>query len=378
MPNAIAALLVLVAGIGAAALVRKGTEVCLGKIKLDERINKDRNEQFKIESLIATFIYYLTLLYVLVVVLSFLGVDSALEPLQNMYNQFIGYSLNIIAAGVIGFAGYIIARIASGVVGALAGGVDVLSDKIGLGNTINLSKLVQQLVFIFIFIPILVAALDALKISAISDPATEMIKEFINAIPAIIYAAITFAAFFVVGKFIISMLVELLKNLNADDLPEKLGLNSIFGEDFSLSKMAGNILFFFIMFMAVINASEILNMIKVTAVLKDLLDLAGKILLGISILVIGNFFSNLAYKLLHKGEQTKALASIARYATLILVLAISLNAMGLADTIVHLAFGLSLGAVAIAFALSFGLGGREAAGKHMEYLLEKLRSESKK
>ncbi len=378
MPNAIVALVFLVLGFFAAALIRKSIELCLGKIKLDERINKDREEKFQVESLIATFIYYLTLLYFLVVILSFLGVESALAPLQNMYDQFIGYSLNIIAAGVIGFAGYIIARIASGVVGALAGGVDALSDKIGLGKTINLSKLIQQLVFIFIFVPILIAALDTLKITAISDPATEMIKEFVNAIPVIIYAAITFAVFFIAGKFVVSMLVELLKNLKADELPKKLGLEAIFGKGFSLSKMAGKILFFFIMFMAVINASEILSMIKVTTVLRELLELAGKILLGITILVVGNFFSNLAYKVLHKGEQTKALASVARYAILALVLAIGLNAMGLADTIVHLAFGLSLGAIAVAFALSFGLGGREAAGKHMEYLLEKFRSESKK
>ena len=378
MPHAIVALLGLIAGIFIAAVARRGTEYCLSKLKLDERISKGRDESFQIESLIATFIYYLTLLYVLMVVLSFLGVESALLPLRNMYDQFIGYSLNIIAAGVMGFAGFIVARIASGVVGALASGIDVISEKVGFDKTINLSKLVQQLVFIFIFVPILIAALDALKISAISEPATDMINDFANAIPIILFAAITFAAFFIAGKFIVSMLVELLKNLDADKLPEKLGLEAIFGKEFSLSKLAGKVLFFFIMFMAVINASEILNMVKVTAVLKDLLDLAGKILLGLSILVIGNFFSNLAHKILRKGEQTKALATVARYAILALVLAIGLNAMGLADTIVHLAFGLSLGAIAVAVALSFGLGGREAAGKHMEYLLEKLRSDAEK
>ena len=47
----------------------------------------------------------------------------------------------------------------------------------------------------------------------------------------------------------------------------------------------------------------------------------------------------------------------------LLVMAIGLNAMGIADTIVHLAFGLTLGAIAVAVALSFGLWGREAAGK---------------
>jgi len=35
--------------------------------------------------------------------------------------------------------------------------------------------------------------------------------------------------------------------------------------------------------------------------------------------------------------------------------------MGLADNIVNMAFGFTLGAVAIAAALAFGLGGRDAA-----------------
>ena len=54
---------------------------------------------------------------------------------------------------------------------------------------------------------------------------------------------------------------------------------------------------------------------------------------------------------------------------------ISLRAMGIADDIVNLAFGLTLGAVAVAIALSFGLGGREAAGRQMEAWLSKLRKD---
>jgi hypothetical protein len=51
-----------------------------------------------------------------------------------------------------------------------------------------------------------------------------------------------------------------------------------------------------------------------------------------------------------------------------------LRAMGIADDIVNLAFGLTLGAVAVAVALAFGLGGREAAGKMMDHWLTQLRS----
>ncbi len=47
--------------------------------------------------------------------------------------------------------------------------------------------------------------------------------------------------------------------------------------------------------------------------------------------------------------------------------------MGLADDIVNLAFGLTLGGVAFAFALAFGLGGREAAGRQLEHWFSRLR-----
>ena len=50
-----------------------------------------------------------------------------------------------------------------------------------------------------------------------------------------------------------------------------------------------------------------------------------------------------------------------------------LRAMGIANEIVQLAFALSFGAVAVAVALSFGLGGREAAGKLMEHWLSRWR-----
>lgn len=46
--------------------------------------------------------------------------------------------------------------------------------------------------------------------------------------------------------------------------------------------------------------------------------------------------------------------------------------MGIADEIVNLTFGITLGTIALTVVLSFGLGGREAAGKQMARILEKL------
>lgn len=375
VPDAIGAAIVLVLGIILCGFIRKAASYLLAKLKLDDRINKEREKRLEVEAPIAAFVYYLVLLYVLLLVLNILGVEGVLEPLQNMFEKFVTYIPNIIAAGVIGFAGFIVARIVSVVVGVAAKGIDALSEKLGLAQNVSLSKIVQQLVFLFIFVPILIVALDALQMEAISAPATGMLNQFLAAIPDIIGAAIILAVFYVAGRFVVSMLVELLKNIGADKLPEKLGLQPIVGQGIALSKLAGSVVFFFIMFTAVISALEKLSMSGISTVLSGLLVLAGQVVLGLIILAVGNFFANLAHKLLSQGEGNAAVASIARYSILALVLAIGLNAMGIANTVVNLAFGLTLGAIAVAFALSFGLGGREAAGRQMEYILSKFRKQ---
>ena len=104
-----------------------------------------------------------------------------------------------------------------------------------------------------------------------------------------------------------------------------------------------------------------------------------QVLLGGGIIAVGFWLSNLAYGAILRlhGANSTTIANVARFAILGLVLAMGLRAMGLADDIVNLAFGLTLGAIAVAVALSFGLGGREAAGKHMEFWLSRVRGDSK-
>ena len=57
---------------------------------------------------------------------------------------------------------------------------------------------------------------------------------------------------------------------------------------------------------------------------------------------------------------------MARIAVIVLSLAMALTTMGLADSIVALAFGLPLVGVALAIGLAFGLGGRETAAKQLD------------
>jgi hypothetical protein len=53
--------------------------------------------------------------------------------------------------------------------------------------------------------------------------------------------------------------------------------------------------------------------------------------------------------------------------------ALALRQTGIAQDIVNLAFGIVLGAIAVAAALAFGLGGRDMASKEIERWLKSIR-----
>ena len=100
---------------------------------------------------------------------------------------------------------------------------------------------------------------------------------------------------------------------------------------------------------------------------------AGQVVLGLIILTIGLFLANAAGGAVRATgrPQSNLLAGIARTAVLVLTGAMALREMGFANDIVNLAFGLLFGAVAVAGALAFGIGGREAAAEQLRLWREK-------
>ena len=371
LPNIIGALLVLIIGWFIARALRSLTKSLLGKTDLDNRLFKSTKSNFSPEAMISKLVYFIVMLIVLMVVLEKLGVTDVLDPLKDMVADFLSAVPKIITAGIIGFAGYMIATIVSEFMGFAGESLDRFSTKMGFATSdFDLGKLVKQLVFVIIFVPILIIAIDKLGFKTLSEPLTGMLQTMLNAIPKLIAASIILAVFYFGGRFVTSILKELLGNLGVDNMANKMGIANMLGQT-SMSSVASNLVFAFLMFTGVIAAAEQLEFGQITVLLNDLLEMSGRILFGLIIMAIGNWISTTA----SGAVQDKFLAMITRMATLGLFLAIALRTMGIANDIVNLAFGLTLGAVAVAVALSFGLGGREAAGKQMEHILKKFRGE---
>ena len=348
----------------------------LSSTTLDDKLSKEAGME-PMSKTVANVLFWLVILLFIPSILSAYELRGLLEPVQLMLAKLLAHRAEPRRCG-----DHRLRRLAAREGAARPGhellaaaGADKLGGTIGLADTVKLSRVAGTIVFIFVFVPSLIAALDALQIDAISRPATDMLQKFLAAVPNIVAATLILVITWYVAKFASGLLARLLASLGADTLPQKLGMKAAFTGNLRPSTLVGGIVLFFAMLFAAVEAANRLEFHQVRDVVTMFIKFGGDVLLGGAILVIGFWLANLVYEAIDKasGEQTTGLARIARIAILGLVIAMGLRAMGIADDIVNLAFGLTLGAIAVAFALSFGLGGREAAGKQMEHWLSKLR-----
>lgn len=374
VPAIMGALIILLIGWLIAKVLSGLTRRLLNRTDLDNRIARSTTGTSSVspERAIAKLVYYIVMIIALLAALDVLGIRTVMDPLNNMVNKFLGFIPNLVAAAIIGFIGYILAQVVSGLVAMGATFLEGISMRAGLDPRISLTNILKMVVFVLVFVPFLIAALDALGIESITEPAKLMLAQFLDAIPRIFSAIIVIALFYIGGKFITGLLESLLLSVGADDLSRRLELGGLIGERTSLSKLLANLAFFFIMFLGIITGVEQLEFERLNQILAEIFEVTGQIAFGLVILAIGNYLANLAYRTMSSGRNDTFIAGLARIVVLGLFLAIGLRTMGIADDIVNLAFGLTLGAVAVAVALSFGLGGREAAGEQMRRILRRF------
>jgi hypothetical protein len=402
-----------------ATVVRTLVNRTLSRTRVDERLAQGADMKPLSQSM-GNVAYWLVLLLFLPAIVGALQIEGLMAPLTGMTSSLLGMLPNIFAAVIIGGVGWLIAKAVRGLVSNLLAttGIDRWSEQHPDTRGLKLSDLGGTLAFVMVIVPALIAALDALKISAISAPLTRMLGIFFNAIPNLLAAAAILILAWFIGRFVASLVERLLSDLGFDRLPARLGLGHAFrdpdtgvptqaapvtGSDVlmattttvraaeaqgafaptdamaqqpplstptiesrggTLSAFAGKLALFFIMLFATVEAASMLGFAGINALLQQFIDFGADVLLGLVILGVGWWLADVAGRAIERANpQSRSLARIVRFAILGLVTAMGLRAMGVADDIVNLAFGLVLGAIAVAVALAFGLGGRDAAGK---------------
>src|SRR4051794_25483318 len=325
--------------------------------------------------------------------LRFLGVGQILAPINDLVEQIFAFLPRLIGAGLIFFLGLIVARIVRRLVETVlvAANVDGLLARIGIGSTegtvrtdpnaippgttpgatrASLARAAGVLVFALIIIPVAIAALQVLGIEAISGPAIDMLNEILAAIPRVVAAALWIGIAFIAARFLKTIIEAILPPTGFDDAIRSTG---VIPSSASPSRIIANIAMIAIILGASIEAATQLGGGTIAIFLAQVTELGGKVIFGTLIIVAGIFLARIISNLVGSGTGEGGFAqTIVRYAIIALFTAIGLTFMGLADQIVMLAFGLILGSGAVATALAFGLGGRDAAGRVADHWADRL------
>ena len=399
LPKLVGAGILLVTAWFLATIVKIITVRSLQAFNLDERLNPEPEDrapslnQVSLSQTIGNALYWFIFLLFLAPVLDTLGLQQALQPVQALITEVLLILPNILAAILIAVVGWFIANVVRRIVTNLlvTTGIDRLGSRLGLSSTAGvqpLSSIIGTIVYVLILIPVAIAALNALRIDAISVPAIAMLQQVLNALPAIFTAvAILIVAYFV-GRFIADLVTSILTNLGFNNIFTILGLTTpsrrivVSTEPTTPpipsrtpSEIAGIVALVGIMLFATVAAVNILNIPALTALVSGIVIIFGRILAGLVIFAIGLFLANLAFNIItSSGErQAQILGQVARIAIIALVSAMALQQIGVASDIVNLAFGLLLGAIAVAIALAFGLGGRDIAREQVQEWLNSFK-----
>lgn len=377
--------------------------------------------------------YWLVLLVGVVIALNVLDLALVVEPLNGMLGQFLNYLPRIVGAIVIFFVGYVLATLARRVVESVlaAADLDHWLDKLGLRRltgTGGIAKAVGAIVFALVIIPVTIAALNTLDIQAISDPATSMLNQILNAIPLILVAAIILTIAYAIGRWVASLIEQVLPSLGFDNAvagltgggaasatpapttsditpPSSLGASTFGLNDMSPaaaglpevgpttadaitggstqtpavaartslatmtpSKVVANVALIAIVLFGAVQAAEALQFEAAVVMLSEILGLFSRILFGGIIILVGVMIAQLLSGILTKsgGQSGQFAGTIVKWAAIALATAIGLRFMGLANEIVIAAFVLILGAGSVAAAIAFGIGGIQPARKILE------------
>ena len=319
--------------------------------------------------------------------LQFLGVGQILAPINRLTIEIFDFLPRLLGAGLIFFIGLVVARIVRRLVETvlIATNVDGLLAKIGVGSTegtvrtspdavppgatpgatrASLARAAGVLVYALIIIPVAIAALQVLGIEAISGPVIDMLNQILAAIPRVLAAALWIGIAFIAARFLKTIIEAVLPPTGFD---EALMSTGVLPANARPSRIVANIAMIAIILGASIEALRQVGGDDIAIFLAQVTALGGKVIFGTLIIVVGIFLSNIIAKLVGSGTGEGGYAqTIVRYAIIALFTAIGLTFMGLADQIVILAFGLILGSAAVAVALAFGLGGRDAAARLLE------------
>jgi hypothetical protein len=206
---------------------------------------------------------------------------------------------------------------------------------------------------------------DAVMVSV-----TEALQNFLGFLPALVGAILVLVLGWIISGFLATLLERGLKAVGFEHAANSTGINDFIargGGGWTASKVVAEIVKWFIRLVAIQAAAQILGMERISEIINAILLWLPNLVVALAIVVIGALIARFVAGVVRASTSEMGmgnpdlLAGVARYAIIAFAVVAAVDQLGIAETVVNTLFVMIIGALALAFALAFGLGGQQVA-----------------
>jgi hypothetical protein len=201
---------------------------------------------------------------------------------------------------------------------------------------------------------------------------TQALALFLAAIPKVLAFLVIVIIGWILAALVAKAVEAFLRSLRFNDMAQRSGFGGFVantGVETDSAGFVAHIAKWFIRLIALVVAFDALGLPAVSDVLRQLLLWLPNLVVAVAVLIIGGLGAN-ALAGLVRGATAKAdlgnpdvLANVTRVAVWAFAIVVAVNQIGVARELVNTLFMATVGAVALALGLAFGLGGREIAAE---------------
>ena len=377
IPSLIYAILFLLVAVVVAYLAKKIVIKILTSLNIGKRLSKhdkdyDENNTGGLIETIGKIVFVLVFVLFLPGILDHLNLHGVSRPIANMMNSLIGYLPNIIGAIAIFLVGNLLAKTVKQILISILNRVklDKLQQRIGITedeSTIGFSQLIGNVVYALILIVAAIGALHTLNIEAISLPAVAMLNSIFAMIPNVFTAVLLVFVGVMIGRLAGSLLSAFLSSIGINNWAKEVFNVKDGNKKIVISNLVGDFVKYLIVVLFVVQSFSVLHLDVLNNIGVMIISYLPNFVGAIIILCFGFFLSNLLEKVVKKHANISSLfAKLLKSLIMAVTIFMTLNQLNIAAFIVNAAFVIILCAIAVAFALAFGLGGRDFAAKTLE------------
>jgi len=205
---------------------------------------------------------------------------------------------------------------------------------------------------------------------------------FIQFAPKLIVAIIFFIIGWILGSLVAKAFEHVINALKVDKLFASIGMDDFFrkaGMNLNTGYFIGQVVKWFVIIVFLLPSLNLVGLDYISFFLKDdVLGFLPRVIVAAFILIIATIVAEALSKVVNSSARAmnlhsaNMLGTVAKYAVWIFAFIIALGQLGVAPAYMQILFAGIIGMLAIAGALAFGLGAKDAAGRFVAKIGEDI------